>query len=43
MKRMIEVDPSKRITALQALDHEWIKNAGGIQQRLDSEEQAKLD
>jgi calcium-dependent protein kinase len=41
---MIDIDPSKRITALQALDHVWIKQAGGDQPaRVDSEEQAKLD
>jgi len=31
------------MTALQGLDHQWIKNAGGLTSNLNSEEQAKLD
>jgi hypothetical protein len=40
---MIELDPSKRITALEAMKHEFITKRGGEQHKVDSQEQMQLD
>ena len=39
LKRMITVDPDKRITAAQALEHEWIVHKGGKHKDADHEKQ----
>lgn len=39
LKRMIEIDPSKRISALDAMQHPFIKNKGGEQKNNINEEE----
>jgi calcium-dependent protein kinase len=43
LSKMICVDPNKRITALEAIQHDWIAKSEDIGNELSAEEQAKLD
>jgi serine/threonine protein kinase len=43
LKKMICVDPNKRISAIDAINHPWIKNADEIIMPLSKEEQLQID
>lgn len=43
LSKMICVDPNKRVTALQAIQHDWISKADEQENNLTAEDQAKLD